>query len=259
MSPEYRPCRREDMPALRGLWKEAFGDSDRFLDLFYGTAFATDRCRVAAGEDTVLAALYWFDCACGGQRMAYIYAVATAQAARGRGIATALLKDTQRHLEIQGVRGLILVPGTASLVRFYAPQGFVPCAPQGRIKADAAGPALPLKPVSPRRYGELRRELLPEGGVTQEGVSLDFLAAQMKLYAGKDLLLAAATQEDGSLLASELLCGNPVTAAPRILKALRVPTGIFRVPYPKGRPFALFKPLSRWQGSVPQYFAFAFD
>ena len=95
--------------------------------------------------------------------------------------------------------------------------------------------------------------------MTQEGVSLDFLAAQMKLYAGKDLLLAAATQEDGSLLASELLCGNPVTAAPRILKALRVPTGIFRVPYPKGRPFALFKPLPNWQGPVPQYFAFAFD
>lgn len=259
MSIDCCPGRREDIPALRRLWKEAFGDTDAFLDLFFGTAFAPTRCRVAREGDEIQAALYWFDCQCGGQPMVYIYGVATAKAARGRGMATALMKNAQAHLESQNIRGMILVPGTAALVRFYEPMGFGLCAPQGRMRVDAAGPAIPLKPVNPRRYGELRGKLLPGCGVVQEGVSLDFLAAQMKLYAGKDILLAAAIQEDGSLYACELLSPDPVAMAPRILKALRIPTGLFRVPYPKGRPFAMFKPLPGWQGAAPTYFAFAFD
>lgn len=259
MCPDFRAGSSSHVPALRELWQEAFGDEDAFLDLFFGTAFSPDRCWTAWDGQHLLGALYWFPCRCGDQSMAYIYGVATARAARGKGIATGLMRDAQAHLEAQGVRGLILVPSEASLVRFYAPLGFVPCARQGRIRIRAAGPALPLKPVSPRRYGQLRRELLPVGGVVQEDVNLDFLAARMRLYAGKKLLLAAAVEQDGSLYACELLCADPVSAAPRILKTLRAPTGIFRVPYTQGRPFALFKPLPGWLGQPPQYFAFAFD
>ena len=98
------------------------------------------------------------------------------------------------------------------------------------MRVRAAGPALPLKPVSPRRYGELRQGLLPPGGVRQEGVSLEFQASLARLYAGKDLLLTAARQEDGAIQALELLCRDPIAAAPRILKALRAEEGVFRVP-----------------------------
>ena len=119
--------------------------------------------------------------------------------------------------------------------------------------------SLPLKPVSPRRYGELRRTLLPPGGVCQEGINLEFQAGLSQLYGGKDLLLAATRQEDGTLLASELLSRDPIAAAPRILKTLKAREGIFRVPYPKGRPFAMFLPLSTWQGPPPAYFGLAFD
>ena len=117
----------------------------------------------------------------------------------------------------------------------------------------------PLKPVSPRRYGELRQGLLPPGGVRQEGVSLEFQASLARLYAGKDLLLTAARQEDGAIQALELLCRDPIAAAPRILKALRAEEGVFRVPYAKGRPFAMFLPLASWQGPPPAYFGLAFD
>jgi hypothetical protein len=67
------------IPALRGLWKEAFGDSDDFLDMFWRTAFSYDRCRCVTVDGEVAAALYWFDCECRGERVAYIYAVATAK------------------------------------------------------------------------------------------------------------------------------------------------------------------------------------
>lgn len=259
MAAEYRMPLAAEIPALRALWKEAFGDSDAYLDQFFSAVFSPRRCRVMAEDGEILSVLYLLECSCEGLSMAYIYAVATRQDCRGRGLCNTLMARTQEDLQVQGIAGTILVPGTRELVRFYAKMGYVPCAPQGRIKATAAGPATILKPVSPRRYGELRLNLLPPGAVRQEGVSLDFLATQAKLYAGKDLLLAATTLPDGSLLAQELLCRDPVTMAPKILKALRVQEGIFRVPYAQGRPFALFRPLAGWEGDVPEYFAFAFD
>ena len=73
------------------------------------------------------------------------------------------------------------------------------------------------------------------------------------------LLLTAARQEDGAIQALELLCRDPIAAAPRILKALRAEEGVFRVPYAKGRPFAMFLPLASWQGPPPAYFGLAFD
>ena len=236
MQCEYRSAREGDVPALRELWKEAFGDGDRFLDQFFEGPFAPERSRVAVVEGAVSGALYWFPASCKGQSLAYLYGVSA-----------------------QGIDGMLLVPGSASLFRFYARPGYAPCCPQGRMKVQAAGPALPLKPVSPRRYGELRRTLLPPGGVCQEGINLEFQAGLSQLYGGKDLLLAATRQEDGTLLASELLSRDPIAAAPRILKTLKAREGIFRVPYPKGRPFAMFLPLSTWQGPPPAYFGLAFD
>ena len=38
MQCEYRFGNREDLPALRELWKEAFGDGDSFLDQFFSVA-----------------------------------------------------------------------------------------------------------------------------------------------------------------------------------------------------------------------------
>ena len=73
---------------LRALWQEAFGDSDEYLDIFFGTAFSPNRCRCVAIEGKVVAALYWLDCACRGRKLAYIYAVATAKTHRGQGIAS---------------------------------------------------------------------------------------------------------------------------------------------------------------------------
>lgn len=259
MSFHFRAATRRDIPALRELWKEAFGDSDAYLDTFYDLGFGTHRCRLALEGEELLGALYWFPCSCRGQEMAYIYAVATYVKARGRGVATTLLQDTWSHLESQGCHATILVPGTGDLVRFYAKMGYRPCSPQGRLRAQAQGPACVLKAVSPRRYGELRRAMLPPDAVVQEDCNLDFLATQAKLYAGKDLLLAALPREDGTLLALELLSRDPVKLAPAILKTLGYREGIFRVPYEKGRPFALFKPLSGWEGEAPGYFAFAFE
>ena len=35
-----KPPSKEEIPQLRTLWQEAFGDSDAFLDIFFSNAFA---------------------------------------------------------------------------------------------------------------------------------------------------------------------------------------------------------------------------
>lgn len=116
---------------LRELWKEAFGDGDRFLDQFFEGPFAPERSRVAVVEGAVSGALYWFPASCKGQSLAYLYGVATAARLRGRGLCGGLMADTQAYLSAQGIDGMLLVPGSASLFRFYARLGYAPCCPQG--------------------------------------------------------------------------------------------------------------------------------
>ena len=107
--------RQEQIGQLRLLWKEAFGDTDAFLDSFFAIAFACDRCRCVTEDSRVTAALYWFDCSCGGKKMAYLYAVATAKDRRGSGLCRALLEDTHAHLKKKGYAEYVTNAGTAAV------------------------------------------------------------------------------------------------------------------------------------------------
>ena len=88
----------DQIPALRRLWQQAFGDTDRFLDGFFQTGFAPERCRCLWEADNLAAALYWFDTEYGVNRFAYLCAVATDSAYRGQGFCHRLMADTHAHL-----------------------------------------------------------------------------------------------------------------------------------------------------------------
>lgn len=239
--------------ALRSLWKQAFGDTDAFLDSFFSTAFAPDRCLQAAKDGALAAALYWFDCEAEGRKIAYIYAVATDKNFRRQGICHKLMGKVHEILKNRGYSGTILVPGEPALEDFYAPMGYRACT-QLREVFCARGPELvPLRPIDGAEYARLRRELLPPGAVLQEGESLSFLAAQAEFYAGTHLLLAA-RWEGETLFGLELL--GDITAAPGILTTLGCARGQFRTPG-QGRPFAMYRPLD--DAPAPTYFGFAFD
>ena len=129
---------RSRIPALRALWKEAFGDTDVFLDGFFEYGFSPDRCRCIVKEGAVLSALYWFEGTVENQRFAYLYAVATAKAARGQGLFSALLQDVKQLLAAEGFDGILLHPADEGLARMYEKFGFSACASVDvrRIGAD---------------------------------------------------------------------------------------------------------------------------
>ena len=246
--------RPEDIPHLRQLWQEAFGDSNEFLDTFFSTGFSPERCRCMTEEGTMVAALYWFDCALAGQKLAYLYAVATAAKFRGRGLCRMLMEDTHNLLRSRGYAGAVLVPGEDNLFWMYEKLGYRSCSGVEEFSCFPSRKAVPVRQVSVHEYTTLRRQLLPERGVIQEGENLSFLHTQANLYAGEGFLLAAVT-ERSSLKVVEYL--GEKTLAPRIVKALGKKRGRFRMPG-NSRPFAMFHPLTP-DAPRPKYFGLAFD
>lgn len=239
---------------LRCLWKLAFGDDEAFLDKFFGMAFSPRRCRCISENGQISAALYWFDCTCGGRKLAYLYAIATHPEHRGKGLCRTLVENTKQFLTAAGYHGALLVPEDEGLAAMYGKMGFEACTSVSEFRCCAAPSPIAIREIDISEYARLRRALLPKGGVTQESENLAFLATQARFFTG-DSFLAALNTEGESLRCPELL--GRADAAPGILRALGYAAGIFRAPGSE-KPFAMLAPLSP-DCIAPTYFGLAFD
>ena len=251
------------LPQLRDLWKEAFGDNDEFLDSFYSTAFDPARCRIAyvknndsnsTSAHNLAAVLYWFDCTISDQRIAYVYAVATAKDFRGNGACHMLLKNTHTHLKKLGYSSVVLVPGNEALVHLYEGCEYELCTRRNRMECAASNMEIEIQKISKEEFATLRRESLPVNAVIQEGENLDFLATQATFYSGKSFVLCA-TIENENLYGIELLGDSSL--APGIVHALGCKDGTFFTPG-KDEPFAMYHPLNN-TAIEPSYLGFPFD
>ena len=238
-----------DIVQLRRLWKLAFGDSDAFLDSFFAAAYSPDRCHFLRREDSIAAALYWFDCRYADRKAAYVYAVATHPDFRGRGLCRQLMQETHDLLKSRGYDAVLLVPQDTGLRKMYAAMGYRDATSVSQFSCQAGIPAK-LSEVDADTYGILRIPYLREGDVLQEGENLRFLRTYAKFYAGTDFLAAVSGPEILELL------GNR-DAAPGILGALGFASGNVRAPG-KEVPYAMFLPLAE-DVPAPTYFGFAFD
>lgn len=245
--------RPEQLPSLRQLWQEAFGDTDEYLALFFSTAFSRSRCRCVTENGAVAAALYWFDCEAEGNPFAYLFAVATKKAFRGKGFCRALMADTHRHLKELDYAGAILVPAEKDLFSFYGAMGYKNFGGVSRFACQPSKNGISLRSLDAEEYHALRQKLLPPGGVTQDLVTLRFLEKQTALYAGEDFLLSCYREGD-TLLVQEYL-GDP-DKAPDIVAALGCREGRFRTP--GDSPFAMYLPLVA-NAPTPNYFGIALD
>ena len=245
------PC-DSHIPGLRTLWKRAFGDTDEYLDLFFGAAFSRDRSLCALDGDAVAAAMYWLDGAFDGKQIAYLYAVATDAAYRGRGLCRKLTEQAHRILKERGYAGAILVPADPGLFEMYRKMGYETCARVSEWTA-AAGEPLALTELTPAEYAVRRREMIPSGGVIQEGVILELLAGMGSFLAGDGVLLTAIRNGD-AVWVPELL-GDP-SKSDGVVAALGAKRGRFRGPG-EDIPFAMYCAFDR--SPAPAYLGFALD
>lgn len=242
------------LPELLGLWKRIFGDYDGFWELFLEYGFSADRCRCIVENGQITASLCWFDCQCGEQKQAYVYAVLTHPDHRGRGLCPRLLADTHACLQKEGYTAVLLVPAGEGLREMYRKLGYRDATTLSEFSCGAGETALPIRAIGPEEYAALRREFLPGNSVVQEKENLRFLSQQAQFYTGEGFLLAAYT--DGDTLHGMELLGD-ASAAPGIVKALECKKGHFRTPGTE-TPFAMIYPLQE-DAVVPEYFGFAFD
>lgn len=220
-----RPC-KSNIPALRQLWKQAFGDTDAFLDGFFRVGFAFDRCRCLCTDGVLAAALYWFDCRWNGKKVAYIYAVATDTAFRGKGLCRKLMEDTHLHLQSLGYAGAALVPGDQGLFSLYQKLGYRRFCPIQTLTVTA-GDAAEVMPISPDNYRLGRQFRLPENAIMQDRVTTDFFATYGGFYKAADTVFAANREKD-TLYFQEYL-GDPALLS-GIVAALGAETGIVMLP-----------------------------
>lgn len=242
------------IPQLISAWKDVFGEFGSFWEDFLKTGFSRQRCLCLTESGEILAALTWMDCWLEGQKLAYLYAVLTRPAFRNRGLCRQLMAQTHGYLKDNGYATALLVPADEGLRHMYETMGYRNCAGIQEFFCQAGEVPVSPSSLTAAEFARKRRELLPPGGVVQEGAGLDFLAVQESFWSGKDFLLAGHIRED-SLKAAELL-GN-ISAAPGILKALGCKSGTFRCPG-NARKLAMYHPLTP-DAKMPQYFAFDFD
>ena len=246
------------VPQMRALWQEAFGDTEEYLDTFFETGYDPCRAMCAVQDGVVLSAVYWLRCTLRGQKVAYLYALATAKAYQGRGIAHKLMDAVHTTLQQQGYAGAILVPGNEKLFAFYEPMGYRHRTKVTEFFCAGAADEVQLRRINVDAFLAQRRELLSfleEGGVLQEDENMALLATQANFYAGQNFLLAARAEGD-TLIGLELL-GDAQTA-PGILQSLGYASGKFRT-RGNGTDFAVYRPLGDSEPAPPTYFGLAFD
>lgn len=245
--------RTEDHSALRGIWQEAFGDDDRFLDGFFRTGFSPRRCRCLRLEDQLAAVLYWFDCTWENKKLAYLYAVATDKAFRGRGLCRSLMEDTHRHLKALRYAGTALVPGSKGLFDLYKKLGYTAFCPMQPVWVAAGSAPQAAKAIDATAFDALRPQLLSAGSVLQAGDTTAYLAEYSQFYR-TDTALMCLSRQDDTLYFQEYL-GTPGDL-PGIIAGLGAAKAWVRIP--GGKPYAMFHSLTGEQ-RPPTYLGIPLD
>ena len=250
-----------DLPALKALWKQAFDDTDAEIDVFFTSVYPDALGFCAEEEGAVVSMLFALPVTLAhGERTenaAYLYAVATDKAHRGRGLCRALMAYAEKELKKRYVSCLLLVPEDEDLARYYETLGYTrqnACTRQ-TLQADAPGGAAGAVP--PQDYAGLRETLLFDTPHVRYSKTLLTYAAEdltfYRLELGYALGCAAVRRAAGGTVVEELL--PDARMLPALAAALG--TGPYSVRTP-GRS-ALCCMAKRTDGAAPAPVWLAFD
>lgn len=120
--------RRMNIAELKGLWKEAFGDSDEYLDNFFSRIYKENNTLVRCIDGKTAAALYMipYDIVMNGKHhvIQYLYALATKTEYRRKGIMTELVCQAHKIGKKRGYISSVLIPACQDLYAYYQKLGY---------------------------------------------------------------------------------------------------------------------------------------
>ncbi len=121
---------RKDYPELVTVWQAGFDDDEQtVLSFLNGTeTFCSHLCYRT--DERIVSALHVIDCRFGNrensEKAGYLYALATLDEYRGRGIMGELINEAFLRLQKSGCKYAFIVPAEKSLVGYYERFGFLP-------------------------------------------------------------------------------------------------------------------------------------
>lgn len=239
------------IPALKALWKQAFGDSDEFLSLFFEKVFSCQRCRCVFSDAEPVAAVYLFDAQWQEKKLCYLYALAVAENRRGQGLSRLLLADTHSKLQLAGYAGAVLEPANDWLKDYYEKLGYRLFGARAEQTFYAAEPALCIRQLGQLGYEQAKHALLPPDAVTQNGEMTVYLAETATLYGGDGFV--AAVSREGAFVPEFV---GDVGKIPGFLKAAGLNSATVRLPGDKKH--AMYLDFSG-SSKLPGYFGLTMD
>ncbi len=123
-----RTAVKNDKEALFRLWREAFGDGDDVIELFFDTVIEYDNTVVAEISGEAVSALYLIPAEISHEDRLYsayyVYAAATLKDFRKRGIMAKLLEYSDILANRRKIDYLFLHPAEEELYAYYAKNGY---------------------------------------------------------------------------------------------------------------------------------------
>jgi GNAT superfamily N-acetyltransferase len=110
------------------LWKDAFGDSDKFMRLYFDRVYRDENALVIEKEGKILSSLQMlpYTMTFYGEEIsvAYISGACTAPSEQGKGLMKRLLQDAFYEMQQRNIALTALIPAEKWLFNYYRSQGY---------------------------------------------------------------------------------------------------------------------------------------
>ncbi len=235
-----RPARADDLAALSAIWTRSFGDPPDFVRAMLTDAGLLSAALCAEEDEQVRSAMFAFE----GLRFrgvfgAYLYALATDPAARGRGLGGAVCTALARRCFARGAAFVCLSPADAGLARWYGTLGFRALYAMADLPVGTAGVGGKCTRLSAADYRAARTGplcLTPQLLAAQEILHRFDGGGFFRVETGGATALACAEPADGRVLIRELICPPEAVpaAAGAIAEAFSAKSALLRRRVPDG-------------------------
>ncbi len=116
---------------LKSLWQKTFGDSTAYINSFFDNMYRDENTLVYIEDKTIVSVLYIIEYEIPLEtdkiKIAYLYALTTEPAFRGRGIMSRLIEKSFEIGIKRDYKLCVLIPSEASLFDYYRRFGFKEC------------------------------------------------------------------------------------------------------------------------------------